>query len=106
MDPNREAMLEILRFLNQAEFEFSREDEKGLELPEIAFRMQGHWTVREGRVKVPPLVALLERNQMVRRFPPVVYSWTRQRNVSNRYRVTAQGKAFLMTALDKDDRVP
>jgi hypothetical protein len=101
----RATLIEILRQLNQAEAEMDREDEKGLELPEVEFRLRDHWTVRQARTNVARAMGLLLKNRMIQLVPGGVYSWTRQRNVGRLYRITADGKAFLLQSSQSRDRI-
>jgi hypothetical protein len=105
-DPVRATFVAILRQLNQAE---SRHEgastEQALELKELESRLDDFWAVRGGTIRVRFAVGLLLRNKLVQVLGATDYSWQRQRDVAIRYQITAQGKQFLVEAIENSDRV-
>lgn len=105
-DPVRATLLAILKQLNQAESAHEgRDEEQALELAELEGRLSGFWAVERKQVKVPLALGLLLRNRLVSTQGRSDYSWQRRRNVAQRYRITPEGKKFLVDALVSSDRV-
>ena len=104
-DPVRATLIEILKQLNQAEsVHEGKEAEQSLELGELEDRLTDFWGVSKGQVKVSLAVGLLLRNGLVAVQAPD-YSWQRQRNTRHRYGITAEGKRFLVGAIQTSDRI-
>lgn len=104
--PVHDTLVEILRQLNQAEVRHEgATTEQALELGEIESRLAPFLPVRSGAVRVAVALGLLVRNQLVEPCDVPGYSWQRQRDVARRYRITADGKRYLLTQIDRDDRV-
>jgi len=105
-DPARETLLEILRLMNQAE-----EDNDGapadqaLELAELEERLHDFEPVKRGSIKVSLALGLLLRNGLVTTQNDGDYSWQRQRDVAQRYRISAQGKKFLIDSIANSNRI-
>jgi hypothetical protein len=106
-DPARATILAILRQLNQADsaHEGKRVDQ-ALELNEIESRLSDFWAVKQGTVQVSLALGLLLRNGLVAVPGDEDFSWQRQRSVAQRYQITAQGKKFLVEAIETADRIP
>ncbi len=106
VDPVRATLIAILQQLNQAEevHEGNAEDQ-ALELAEIERRLADFWAVERGEVKLPLAMGLLVRNRLVQIQTDNGYSWQRQRTVTARYQITAEGKKFLVEAVEKSDRI-
>jgi hypothetical protein len=104
-DPVRATLIEILKQLNQAEsVHEGQKAEQSLELAELEDRLTEFWAVAKGQVKVSLAVGLLLRNGLVAVQAPD-YSWQRQRNTRQRYGITAEGKGFLVGAIQTSDRI-
>jgi hypothetical protein len=105
-DPVRATLVEILKQLNQADaVHEGTKDEQALELPEIEQRLSDFWGVTRGQVKISLAVGLLLRNGLVNVQAPGDYSWQRQRAARHRYEITAEGKKFLIGAIQTSDRI-
>ena len=104
-DPNTATLLHILRKLNWAEDEFTDENEKGLEMGEIQVHCEEFWAVKLGKSDPKIIIDMLVDNQMVDRQRRDAYSWVRQRQVAELFRITEPGKAHLLSAEKKQGRV-
>jgi len=105
-DPVRATIVEILRQLNQADAKHEGASiEQALELAEIQDRLSDFWGVTKGQVKIQLAVGLLLRNGLVAVQAPGDYSWQRQRTAGHRYAITAEGKKFLVGAIQASDRI-
>lgn len=106
-DPARATLLAILRQLNQADSAHEgQRAEQSLELNELESRLSDFWAVKQGTVPVSLAVGLLLRNGLVAVPGSDDYSWQRQRAVAERYQITAEGKKFLVDAIETADRIP
>lgn len=97
--------MQVLRTLNAAETEYEREEEKGKELIELQYEMQSFWAVAAGHVKVQVILGVLLKNKMIQHVATPTYSWTRQRNIGDRYRIAGPGKAFLLENIKEKGRI-
>ena len=105
-DPVRATLVEILRQLNQADAKHEgKAADQALELPEIQDRLADFWAVAKGQIKIQLAVGLLLRNGLVAVQAPGDYSWQRQRATGHRYAITAEGKKFLIGAIQTSDRI-
>ena len=105
-DPVRSTLVAILQQLNRAEsLHEGRVSDQVLELLEIERLLDRFWAVEHGDVKVPLALGLLVRNRLVE----VQDGAAAPRRGSNparvRYHITAEGKKFLVEALEKSDRI-
>jgi hypothetical protein len=106
IDPARETLLEILRQLNQAEEDNDgKTADQALELLELQERLKEFEPVKRGSIKVSLALGLLLRNGLVSTEADGDYSWQRQREVAQRYRITAEGKKFLIDAIENSNRI-
>jgi hypothetical protein len=106
-DPVRATLLAILRLLNQADVtNEGKEEEQAQELAELEKRLTDFGPIREGSVKVALGLGLLIRNGLVTAQTAGDYSWSRQREAQVRYRITAEGKKFLVGSVETSDRIP
>ncbi|MCI4331308.1 MAG: hypothetical protein L3K19_05620 [Thermoplasmata archaeon] len=106
-DPARATILAILRQLNQADSAHEgRRMEQSLELGEIENRLADFWAVKQGTVPVALALGLLLRNGLVSVPGGADFSWQRQRTVAERFQITAEGKKFLVDAIETADRIP
>ena len=106
-DPVRATLLAILRLLNQADVMNEGKDaEQAQELGELEKRMADFGPIRDGSVKVALALGLLIRNKLVTAQTDGDYSWARQRDAQVRYRITAEGKKFLVDSVETSDRIP
>jgi hypothetical protein len=104
-DPVRTTLVAILQQLNRAEsMHEGVEQEQALELGVLERLLADLWAIEHGGAKVPMVLGLLLRNGLVRVDPPVPNPRGSARP-RPRYRITAQGKQFLVEALAKSDRI-
>lgn len=104
-DPNRATLLQILRELNKSTEAASNSEDDGLELTELTDRLADFWAVTQRSVKVPVILGVLVQNDMVRYQGQKAYSWVRQRETKDRYRITIKGKSFLRENIVTNDRI-
>ncbi len=106
VDPVRATLIAILQQLNQAETVHEGSfEEQALELAEIQRRLSNFWAVDRGTVKIPLALGLLVRNRLVTPQTDSSFSWQRQRPVGARYQITAEGKKFLVEAVERNERI-
>jgi hypothetical protein len=104
-DPNRATLLQILRELNKSTEAASNSEDDGLELTELTDRLADFWAVTQRAVKVPVILGVLLQNDMVSYQGQKAYSWVRQRETKDRYRITIKGKSFLRENIVTNDRI-
>jgi hypothetical protein len=104
-EPNRATLVQILRELNKSAEGATHPEDNGLELGELTGRLEEFWAVRQKAVKVPVLLGALLQNKMVEHLDNKVYSWVRQRDVRDRYRITTHGKNFLRENIESNQRI-
>ncbi len=101
-DPIRATLVAILQQLNRAEsVNEGKARDQALELAEMERLLGRFWAVDRGRVKVPHALGLLVRNGLVEARMETTAAGPRPQ-----YRITAEGKAFLVDTLDQSDRIP
>lgn len=104
--PVRETFFAILRQLNKADVENTPDSpEQSLELVELERRLADFPALLTGEVRLPVALGLLLTNGYVAAAQDQEYSWGRGRNVERRYRITPEGKQFLVENLVESDRV-
>ena len=105
-DPVRATFVAILQQLNRAEsIHEGRANDQALYLDELERTLRRFWAIDEQRVRLPMVLGLLVRNGLVHAEaagppPPGERSPRRAR-----YRITPEGKQFLVDALQKADRI-
>jgi hypothetical protein len=106
-DPVRSTLVAILQQLNKAEsMNEGRRVDQVLELVEIERLLDRFWAVERDHVKIPLALGLLVRNGLVEvqaapnNFPKAAKDAPRVH-----YHITAEGKKFLVEALQKTDRI-
>jgi len=105
-DPVRATLVAILKQLNQADAMYEgKRVEQALELTELEQQLADFWAVKAGSIKISLALGLLLRNRLVNVQAPGDYSWQRQRNPGHRYQITAEGKRFLVDAIETSDRI-
>jgi hypothetical protein len=105
-DPVRATLVAILQQLNRAEsIHEGRARDQMLELPEIERLLQRFWAVETDHVKIPLALGLLVRNGLVEVHGGAGYPARSRETARVRYRITAEGKRFLIDALQKSDRI-
>ncbi|HTT17081.1 MAG TPA: hypothetical protein VMH49_07000 [Thermoplasmata archaeon] len=104
-DPVRATFVAILQQLNRAEsIHEGLTQLQALELGDLQRTLRDFWALSERRIKLPFALGLLVRNGLVRLDAPPPPGAGRA-TVPVRYRITAQGKQFLVDALQKTDRI-
>jgi hypothetical protein len=104
-DPVRATLVAVLQQLNRAEsMNEGRARDQSLELREVERLLTRFWAVEQDSVKIPVVLGLLVHNGLVEAKvvdPPDPGNGT-TRVV---YRITAGGKAHLVSAQEKSDRI-
>ena len=105
-DPIRATLVAILQQLNRAEsINEGRARDQSLELKEVEGLLEDFWAVHRNQVKVPLALGLLVRNGLVEgKLAPRNPSEATSPRVAV-YRITAEGKAFLVDAMTQTDRI-
>jgi hypothetical protein len=105
-DPVRATFVAILQQLNRAEsIHEGRDHDQALYLDELERALRRFWAIDEERVKLPLALGLLLRNGLVRVEVGGATPVHGRPPGGARYRITTQGKQFLLEALDKPDRI-
>jgi hypothetical protein len=105
-DPVRATLVAILQQLNRAEsLHEGRAADQTLALDDLDRALRRFWAVDEQRVKVPQALGLLVRNGLVRAEAGGARPAHGLSGAAARYRITPQGKQFLVEALQKTDRI-
>jgi len=106
-DPVRATFVAILQQLNRVEVQYEgRDREQVLGLDDLQRALRRFWAVDDGKVKLPLALGLLVRNGLVRAEAAGPRAPKGHPVPPTRYRITAQGKQFLVEALHKADRIP
>jgi DNA-binding PadR family transcriptional regulator len=105
-DPVHATLVAILQQLNRAESIHEGDArEQTLELREIERLLSDFWAIKHDQVKVPLALGLLVRNGLVeaRAGDPLP---ARSRTLSPAaYRITTEGKKFLVDSAEQPDRI-
>jgi hypothetical protein len=102
-DPVRATLVAILQQLNRVEsINEGRSRDQSLELKEVERLLAHFWAVDRDEVKVPLALGLLVRNGLVEAALTDPSPSGGRRAL---YRITAEGKAFLVDALHSSDRI-
>ena len=105
-DPVRATFVAILQQLNRAEsIHEGRNHDQALYLDELDRVLRRFWAIDEERVKLPLALGLLVRNGLVRAEVGGTAPVHGRPPSGPRYRITPQGKQFLVEALHKTDRI-
>jgi len=105
-DPVRSTLVAILQQLNRAEsMHEGRAGDQSLELPEIERALYHFWAVEHNDVKVPLALGLLVRNKLVEVQGGAAYPTANGGPSRIAYHITTEGKKFLVSALEKSDRI-
>lgn len=102
-DPVRSTLVAILQQLNRVEsINEGKTREQALELKEVERLLARFWAVDREQVKIPLALGLLVRNGLVGATLAETAPGSPRRA---EYRITAEGKAFLVEALQHSDRI-
>lgn len=103
-DPVRATLVAILQQLNRVEsMHEGRVADQMVELGDLERLLARFWAVENDGVKIPLALGLLLRNRLVEAVSTGPAVERPRRPV--RYRITAEGKRFLVEALEKTDRI-
>jgi hypothetical protein len=105
-DPVHATLIAILQQLNRVEsIHEGQERRQTLELREIERLLADFWAIKLDRVKIPLVLGLLVRNGMVEAQAGAP-SASRSRTASPAaYRITSEGKRFLVESTHQADRI-
>ena len=105
-DPVRATFVAILQQLNRAEsVHEGLLADLALGLDDLERTLRKFWAIDEGQVKLPFALGLLVRNRMVGVQLGSAGPRPDGAAARARYRITAEGKQFLVEALQRDDRI-
>jgi len=106
-DPIRATLIAILQQLNRVEsMHEGQEHRQTLELREIERLLSDFWAIKHDQVKVPLALGLLVRNGMVEAQVDGGVGHSRARATSPAlYRITTEGKRFLVDSTQQADRI-
>lgn len=106
-DPVRATFVAILQQLNRAEsIHEGRDHEQSLYLDDLERALRRFWALDEKRVKLPLALGLLVHNGLVRVEAPASRAPHGGTAGRPRYRITPEGKQFLIEALENANRIP
>jgi len=105
-DPVRATLVAILQQLNRVEsLHEGRARDQTLELSDLERILRRFGPVDDGTAKVPQALGLLVRNGLVHAQVDERTARGARSRPPAKYRITAEGKAFLVDALRKSDRI-
>jgi len=99
----RGELLELLKLLNRAEEEES--DVDGYELSELHHLLSRGAFPLLTATEVGEAVRVLVANRLAVALTDREYAWDRGRVVGERFAITAEGKAYLLRALERTGRI-
>lgn len=98
-----ETLVEVLRHLNQAAERWP--DINGIEFLELERTMSRFWTIEQHEGKVDEALRVLLENGLAAQETTPAYAWDRSRVLGDRFRITAQGKAYLVRQIEETNRI-
>jgi hypothetical protein len=105
-DPVRATLIAILQQLNRVEsMHEGNENRQTLELREIERLLSDFWAIKHDQVKVPLVLGLLVRNGMVEAQVAAPRSAQMRGLSPAEYRITTEGKRFLVESSTQADRI-
>lgn len=105
-DPIRATFVAILQQLNRTESMYEgKETQQSLYLDDLQRILRRFWAIEEESVKLPLALGLLLRNGLVEVDPNPAPGAPNGSRGRPRYRITSQGKQFLIEAIAKADRI-
>ncbi|HYB77209.1 MAG TPA: hypothetical protein VEE83_00815 [Thermoplasmata archaeon] len=105
-DPIRATLIAILQQLNRVEsMHEGHEHRQTLELKEIERLLNDFWAIKHDQVKVPLALGLLVRNGMVSAEVGNSYASRARAASPALYRITTEGKRFLVDSTEQADRI-
>jgi hypothetical protein len=104
-DPVHATLVAILQQLNRAESIHEGQEGQTLELREIERLLSDFWAIKHDDVKIPLVLGLLVRNGMVEaQAGPPASARSRTPSPAS-YRITTEGKRFLIDTSQQSDRI-
>jgi len=105
-DPVRATLIAILQQLNRVEsMHEGRSDHQNLELREIERLLSDFWAIKHDDVKVALMLGLLVRNGMVTAERGAPSTGPGRAPGPASYRITTEGKKFLVDSTQQTDRI-
>jgi len=105
-DPVRATLIAILQQLNRVEsIHEGNDDRQTLELREMERLLSDFWAIRHDGVKVPLVLGLLVRNGMVEAQAGAPAPGSGRTPSPASYRITTDGKRFLVETAHQTDRI-
>jgi len=105
-DPVRATLIAILQQLNRVEsIHEGREDRQTLELKEVERLLSDFWVIKHDHVKISLALGLLIRNGMVEAQAGEPASAPSRTPTPASYRITSEGKRFLVESSHQADRI-
>ncbi len=105
-DPTRATLVAILQQLNRVEaVHEGNPSEQGLALSDLERLLQKFWAVERDGVKLPVVLGLLVRNGMVDATRSTAPGGGPRGPGPAVYRISAEGKRYLVDAQEKSDRI-
>jgi hypothetical protein len=105
-DPTRATLVAILQQLNRVEAMYEgRARDQALTLSDLDRVLRKFPPIEDGEVKLPLALGLLVRNRLVGVEVPPGHGAHGHPPAPVHYRITAEGKQFLVEALEKTDRI-
>ncbi len=105
-DPVRATLVAILQQLNRAEsIHEGRASDQTLELPDLERLLLRLWAIESAHVMAPLALGLLGRTGLVEVVGGAGYPARGKGPARVRYRITAEGKRFLVQAQERSDRI-
>jgi hypothetical protein len=98
-----ETLVEVLRHLNQASER--RTDVDGLEFRELERTLARFWTTELSTGQIQQALQVLLQNGMVAEECAPAYAWDRRRVLGDRFRITPEGKSYLVRQIRATDRI-
>ncbi len=106
-DPVRATFVAILQQLNRTEsMNEGKERQQSLYLEELQRILRKFWAIDGDHVKLPLALGLLLRNGLVEVDSTAVVGAAPPLKGRPRYRITSEGKQFLVDAIQKAERIP
>src|SRR5208282_5556970 len=105
-DPVHATLIAILQQLNRVEsIHEGQESHQSLELRELQRLLSDFWAIKHDQVKIPLVLGLLVRNRMVDAEAGDPASARSRTPSPASYRITTEGKRFLVESSVKEDRI-
>jgi hypothetical protein len=105
-DPIHATLVAILQQLNRVEsIHEGQERRQSLELREIERLLSDFWAIRHDHVKIPLALGLLVRNGLVEAHAGDPMAARSRTPSPASYRITSEGKRFLVDSSDQSDRI-